>query len=213
MADDCNSPDRPHQATIHPDILAGDVAGPIRHQESDRRRNFLACAVSLHRHSCPPFFGSGQAVDPARQHIVHAHIVGGILVRKQFCVGGKTRPGHGRCWKHGARLGYPGSRDIDDRAALLSDEDRRNEPDRPRNIEEIDVQRRMPLLVRDVEQRRRGPWPALLTSASTRPHFFMVSSTRRLRSSFDWFEPVTPSPPSSAAKASPLPDEDRMATR
>src|SRR5262245_38630279 len=41
----------------------------------------------------------------------------------------------------------------------------------------------------------------------------MVASTSLRRSSSDWFEPVTPTPPSSPASASPLPDEDRIATR
>ena len=45
-----------------------------------------------------------------------------------------------------------------------------------------------------------------------RPHFSIVASTSRMRSSLDWFEPVTPMPPSSAASASPLPEDDRMAT-
>ena len=58
----------------------------------------------------------------------------------------------------------------------------------------------------------RGPWPALLTSTSMRPHCASVPSTSRFRSSFDWLEPVTPRPPSSVASASPLPEEDRMAT-
>ncbi|MOA19757.1 hypothetical protein D3C78_1401620 [compost metagenome] len=58
-----------------------------------------------------------------------------------------------------------------------------------------------------------GPWPALLTTASTRPHFCRVVSTRRARSSGERLEPVTPSPPNSCASDSPLPDEDKMATR
>ena len=41
----------------------------------------------------------------------------------------------------------------------------------------------------------------------------MVASTSRFTSSFDWFDPVTPAPPSSSASAWPLPDDDRMATR
>src|SRR5690349_15369161 len=41
----------------------------------------------------------------------------------------------------------------------------------------------------------------------------MVASTSRFRSSSDWFEPVTPTPPSSPASASPLPDDDRIAIR
>ena len=40
----------------------------------------------------------------------------------------------------------------------------------------------------------------------------MVASISRLMSSLLWFEPVTPIPPKSLAKASPLPDDDRMAT-
>src|SRR5579871_952340 len=40
----------------------------------------------------------------------------------------------------------------------------------------------------------------------------MTPSTRRFRSSFDWFEPVTPKPPNSAASDSPFPEEDRIAT-
>src|SRR5919112_61626 len=58
----------------------------------------------------------------------------------------------------------------------------------------------------------RGPWPALLTSTSIRSQRSIAWSTRRLRSSLDWFDPVTPMPPSSCAKASPLPEEDRTAT-
>ncbi|MCY1448298.1 hypothetical protein D9M71_649560 [compost metagenome] len=58
----------------------------------------------------------------------------------------------------------------------------------------------------------RGPWPALLTSTSIRPHFSTTASTKRCRSSTDWLLPVTPIPPSSAANASPLPDEDKMPT-
>ena len=45
-----------------------------------------------------------------------------------------------------------------------------------------------------------------------RPQRSIVRSTSRFRSSFDWFEPVTPMPPSSSASASPLPEEDRIAT-
>src|SRR6185437_1099145 len=59
----------------------------------------------------------------------------------------------------------------------------------------------------------RGPWPALLTSTSMRPHCAMARSTSRLKSSVDWLEPVTPKPPSAFASASPLPEEERMATR
>jgi hypothetical protein len=58
----------------------------------------------------------------------------------------------------------------------------------------------------------RGPCPALLTSASIRPQRCIVCSTSRATSSSDWFEPVTPNPPSSLASASPLPDDDRIAT-
>src|SRR5579871_658342 len=58
----------------------------------------------------------------------------------------------------------------------------------------------------------RGPCPALLTRTSIRPQRAIVPSTRRFRSSFDWFDPVTPKPRSSFASASPLPDEDRIAT-
>ena len=45
-----------------------------------------------------------------------------------------------------------------------------------------------------------------------RPQRSIVASTSRFRSSLDWFDPVTPMPPSSAASASPLPEEDRIAT-
>ena len=46
-----------------------------------------------------------------------------------------------------------------------------------------------------------------------RPQRAITPSTARFRSSFDWFEPVKPMPPSSPASASPLPDDDRIATR
>ena len=48
-----------------------------------------------------------------------------------------------------------------------------------------------------------------------RPHFAIAASTDGAfsRSSADWLEPVTPTPPSSCASASPLPEEDKIATR
>lgn len=46
-----------------------------------------------------------------------------------------------------------------------------------------------------------------------RPDWVATVSTWRFRSSLDWFEPVTPMPSSSLANASPLPDDERMATR
>ena len=58
----------------------------------------------------------------------------------------------------------------------------------------------------------RGPWPALFTSTSIRPHFEVARSVSRARSSGDWLEPVTPTPPSSLARASPFPEEERRAT-
>src|SRR5829696_2907732 len=45
-----------------------------------------------------------------------------------------------------------------------------------------------------------------------RPQRSIVRSTRRLRSLLDWFEPVTPMPSISLARASPLPEEERTAT-
>src|SRR5690349_20682870 len=45
-----------------------------------------------------------------------------------------------------------------------------------------------------------------------RPQRFIAWSKRRLRSSLDRFEPVTPTPPSSFASASPLPEDDSTAT-
>src|SRR5688572_25538745 len=58
----------------------------------------------------------------------------------------------------------------------------------------------------------RGPCPPLLTSTSIRPQAASAPWISRFRSSFDRFEPVTPTPPSSLANASPLPDDDRIAT-
>lgn len=59
----------------------------------------------------------------------------------------------------------------------------------------------------------RGPWPALFTSTSMRPQLSVTVSTSRLMSSFDRFDPVSPIPPRSFARASPLPEDDRIATR
>ena len=46
-----------------------------------------------------------------------------------------------------------------------------------------------------------------------RPHSSTTLPTSRPRSSFDWLDPVTPIPPSSRASASPLPEDERIATR
>ena len=58
----------------------------------------------------------------------------------------------------------------------------------------------------------RGPCPAELTKTSTRPHLTMTASTSFCMSPLDLLVPVIPMPPNSLASASPLPDEDRMAT-
>lgn len=42
------------------------------------------------------------------------------------------------------------------------------------------------------------------------PQRSLTRSTRRVRSSIDWLEPVTPIPPSAPASASPLPEDEMM---
>lgn len=43
--------DRPCRAAIHADILACDIARPLRGKESHRGRNLLGFAIALHRHA------------------------------------------------------------------------------------------------------------------------------------------------------------------
>jgi hypothetical protein len=78
----------------------------------------------------------------------------GVGVGEDLGVGGKAGPKHRRGREHRARLGHPGGRDVDDGAALLLDHVRRDDADRPDHVQEIDVHAGVPLLVRDLEDRR-----------------------------------------------------------
>jgi uncharacterized protein len=85
---------RTHQPTINPQALARDVGRSIRGQKGDGRGHFFAGAVTLHGHALAALLLGGQAVDPARQHIVHAHLVHRVLVGKELGESGQARACH-----------------------------------------------------------------------------------------------------------------------
>ena len=76
--------DRAGQPAIEAQVLAGHVGRVLRRQVGDQCRKLLLLAVAAHRDTGPPVFFLRQAVDEARQDVVHAHIVGRILVGKQL---------------------------------------------------------------------------------------------------------------------------------
>ena len=91
--------------------------------------------------------------------------------------------------------------------------DRRHQPRRADDVHQIDVDARVPLLVGDLEDRRaRAVAGAVDQHVDAAPRVPSPGRPAACRSSFDWLEPVTPMPPSSSASASPLPDDDRIAT-
>src|SRR5262245_43915759 len=69
---------------IHPQVLARDVTSTSGGEKGDHRRDFVGAAIAAHRDALPESRLLWQAVDKARQHVVHAHVVGGVPVGEQL---------------------------------------------------------------------------------------------------------------------------------
>ncbi|QTK78787.1 hypothetical protein AT6N2_C0965 [Agrobacterium tumefaciens] len=139
------------QPSVNPDILAGNIPCSFGCEKCHRGSDFLALAVALHRHRFAALLCCRQAVDPSRQNIVHADIVGRIGIGKDLGVGSEARAEDGGGREHAAGFKSPCRRDVDDRARLLLHHDGRDYPRRANDVHQVDVETRVPLLVGDVE--------------------------------------------------------------
>ena len=79
-----------------------------------------------------------------------------MLVREQLGEARQTGAENGRCRKVGVRLEHGKGGDIDDGAAALCHHDRRHQPGRTNDVEQVVVQPQMPVLVADLQHRSLG---------------------------------------------------------
>src|SRR5262249_58434576 len=82
--------DRARDPAVDADALAGDVGGAVGGEEGDDGGDLLAGAVALQRHAGAALLRRGQAVDPARQDVVHADVVAGVGVDEDLGEGGEA---------------------------------------------------------------------------------------------------------------------------
>src|SRR5690606_34056790 len=114
----------------------------------------LDLAVAAQGNAGAGFGFFGQAVEEAGQHIVHAHVVGGVLVGEQLGEGGQAGAEHAGSGK--GRVGLEGGEggDIDDDARLLLDHGGRDQARGAHGVQEIHLHALVPVFVAQVKYGR-----------------------------------------------------------